>query len=123
MGVLAESVRKYNAEPMIPCWGFGARFNGTPYHIFQCGSSSQNNGSRALLHAYHAAFQTALEFGYETRYDEVIQAAAHHSKKQLVRTMNDYYALYGLMTCLFSHLLLNNRIPRSRATAWRTLSC
>jgi len=85
MGVLAESVKKYNASPQVPLWGFGAQFHNAPCHIFQCGASSQNNGSRELLRAYHAAFQTALEFGYETQYDKVIQAAAHYSKKQMVR--------------------------------------
>lgn len=94
MGVLAESLRKYNSEPQIPLWGFGAQFNGTPYHIFQCGSSSVNNGSRELLNAYKSTFHTAMEFGYETRYNEVIQAAAHHSKKCLVRKITYLYASY-----------------------------
>ena len=85
MGVMAESIRKYNSKPQIPLWGFGAQFHNTPYHIFQCGSSSLNHGSRELLNAYKSTFQTALEFGYEARYHEVIQAAAHYSKKQLVR--------------------------------------
>lgn len=84
MGVMAESIRKYNNDPQIPLWGFGAQFHNTPYHIFQCGSSSLNHGSRELLNAYKSTFQTALEFGYETRYNEVIQASARHSKKQLV---------------------------------------
>ena len=85
MGVMAESIRKYNSKPQIPLWGFGAQFHNTPCHIFQCGSSSLNHGSRELLNAYKSTFQTALEFGYEARYHEVLQAAAHYSKKQLVR--------------------------------------
>jgi hypothetical protein len=84
LGVVAESVRGYNAEPEIALWGFGALFHDAPCHIFQCGPTPRVNGARGLLQAYTMAFETRLEFGYETRYDDVIQAAAHYSKKQLV---------------------------------------
>lgn len=87
MGVMAESVKRYNASPQIPLWGFGAQFHNEPCPIFQCGASRLNNGSRELLHAYQAAFHTTIEFGYETQYDKVIQAAAHHSQKQMVRSI------------------------------------
>lgn len=114
MSVMSESVRKYNQSPQIPLWGFGAQFHDKPYHIFQCGSSSQNNGARGLLHAYHATFQTALEFGHETRYDEVIQAAAHHSKKQSVRTIMKWFICsiryVPANSCLCFRMLLGSGI-------------
>jgi hypothetical protein len=100
MGVMAESIRKYNNDPQIPLWGFGAQFHNTPYHIFQCGSSSLNHGSRELLNAYKSTFQTALEFGYETRYNEVIQASARHSKKQLDAAQTNNGLAYTVLLIL-----------------------
>jgi hypothetical protein len=87
MAVAAESISKYNSSQQYPMWGFGAMFGNIPYHIFQCGPSARSNGTRGLLNSYKVAFQTGLEFGHEARYDNVIQAAAHYSKKQLVRTV------------------------------------
>jgi hypothetical protein len=87
MAVAAESISKHNSSQQYPMWGFGAMFGNVPYHIFQCGPTPRSIGTRGLLNSYKVALQTGLEFGHESKYDNVIQAAAHYSKKQLVRTM------------------------------------
>jgi hypothetical protein len=87
IAVAAESISKHNSSQQYPMWGFGAMFGNEPYHIFQCGPTARSNGTRGLLNSYKLAFQTGLEFGHEARYDNVIQAAANYSKKQLVRTV------------------------------------
>lgn len=124
MGVVAESIGKYNTELSIPCWGFGARFHDAPCHIFQCGSSSEiQGGARGLLQAYHGAFQTSLEFGYECVYDKVIQAAAHYSKKQLVSMLSwpiwwTSRSAFSIVSCL---LLLQDAAQQSNRLSYTVL--
>ena len=123
MGVIAESISSYNSSRQYPMWGFGAMFGNKPYHIFQCGPTACSDGTRGLLNSYRDTFQTGLEFGHERKYDDVIQAAAHFSKKQLVRNVCIIVVAHHYGCHFLIIITTPTRTWHSNAIDWRIPCC
>jgi len=75
-GILAD----YDTDKKFPVWGFGAKYSGRVYHLFQCGQSAEVDGIRGVLDAYHKTFQSGLVMSSPTVITEVIQTAAAFAK-------------------------------------------
>merc|ERR550539_2068386 len=71
-GILAD----FDTDKKFPVWGFGAKYSGQVYHLFQCGQSAEVDGIRGVLDAYHKTFQSGLVMSSPTVITEVIQTAA-----------------------------------------------
>ena len=65
----------------IPVWGFGAKYDGTVRHIFQCGSKPTVNGIGGVLDAYQSVFQSDFIMAGPTNFAHVAQAAASKAKR------------------------------------------
>mmetsp|Transcript_15894 Transcript_15894/g.20170 ORF Transcript_15894/g.20170 Transcript_15894/m.20170 type:complete len:612 (-) Transcript_15894:99-1934(-) len=75
-GILAD----YDTDKKFPVWGFGAKYSGQVYHLFQCGPSAEVEGIKGVLDAYHKTFQSGLVMSSPTVITEVIQTAAAFAK-------------------------------------------
>jgi len=71
-GILAD----YDTDKKFPVWGFGAKYSGQVYHLFQCGPVTEVDGIKGILDAYHKTFQSGLVMSSPTVVTEVIQTAA-----------------------------------------------
>lgn len=76
-GVLAN----YDTDKNFPVWGFGAKFNGQLYNLFQCGATAEAHGIPGVLKAYHDVFKTGLVMSGPTVITQVIDAAAAFARK------------------------------------------
>jgi Copine len=65
----------------IPVWGFGAKYDGTVRHIFQCGSTPTVDGVSGVLDAYQSVFESDFIMSGPTIYTQVLQAAASKAKR------------------------------------------
>jgi len=75
-GILAD----YDTDKQFPVWGFGAKYSGQVYHLFQCGQSAEVEGVRGVLDAYHATFKSGLVMSSPTVITEVVSTAAAFAK-------------------------------------------
>merc|ERR1712165_328948 len=71
-GILAD----YDTDKKFPVWGFGAKYGGQVYHLFQCGPTAEVEGIRGILDAYHKTFSSGLIMSSPTVITEVINTAA-----------------------------------------------
>jgi len=76
-GILAN----YDTDKQFPVWGFGAKYNGQLYHLFQCGATSEVNGVSGILDAYHNTFKSGLVMSSPTDITQVITSGADFAKK------------------------------------------
>jgi len=76
-GVLAN----YDTDKQFPVWGFGAKYNGQLYHLFQCGATAEVEGVSGILDAYHNTFKSGLVMSSPTDITQVISAGAALAKK------------------------------------------
>ena len=65
----------------IPVWGFGAKYDGTVRHIFQCGPTPTVDGVGGVLDAYQSVFQSDFIMSGPTIFTQVLQAAASKAKR------------------------------------------
>merc|ERR1712038_1217587 len=75
-GILAD----YDSDKKFPVWGFGAKYSGQVYHLFQCGPVAEVDGIPGVLDAYHKTFQSGLIMSSPTVITEVITTAAAFAK-------------------------------------------
>merc|ERR1712038_1694052 len=71
-GILAD----FDSDKKFPVWGFGAKYSGQVYHLFQCGPDAEVDGIPGVLDAYHNTFQSGLVMSSPTVITEVITTAA-----------------------------------------------
>merc|ERR1739844_319447 len=71
-GILAD----YDTDKKFPVWGFGAKYSGQVYHLFQCGPTAEVEGIKGVLDAYHKTFSSGLIMSSPTVITEVINTAA-----------------------------------------------
>lgn len=71
-GLLAD----YDTDKKFPVWGFGAKYSGQVYHLFQCGPTAEVEGIKGVLDAYHKTFSSGLIMSSPTVITEVINTAA-----------------------------------------------
>lgn len=100
--VLGETLKDYNPVHEYPVWGFGGSFYGRTHSIFQCGLAPKARGLSGVLQAYETAFATGMALGKACSMDQILQAAAHHSQKQLdnVTTQRGGLLSYTVLTVL-----------------------
>jgi len=75
-GILAD----FDSDKKFPVWGFGAKYSGQVYHLFQCGPVAEVDGIPGVLDAYHKTFQSGLIMSSPTVITEVITTAAAFAK-------------------------------------------
>jgi hypothetical protein len=75
-GILAD----YDTDKKFPVWGFGAKYSGQVYHLFQCGPTAEVEGIPGVIDAYHKTFQSGLIMSSPTVVTEVISTAAAFAK-------------------------------------------
>jgi len=82
--------------------GFGAKYSGQVYHLFQCGQSAEVDGVRGVLDAYHKTFQSGLVMSKPTVITEVIQTAAAFARsgqqKATTEGRQNYYTTLLILT-------------------------
>jgi len=66
----------YDSDKKFPVWGFGAKYSGQVYHLFQCGPASEVEGIQGVLEAYHQTFKSGLVMSSPTVITEVLTTAA-----------------------------------------------
>lgn len=66
----------FDTDKMFPVWGFGAKYSGQVYHLFQCGPAAEVSGIKGVLDAYHQTFKSGLVMSSPTVITEVLQTAA-----------------------------------------------
>jgi hypothetical protein len=74
---------KYDSDKHFPVWGFGAKYDGTVQHCFQCGDADQHEGVSGVLNAYHSVFKSGLILSSPTVFDQVIRTAGSHATQAL----------------------------------------
>jgi len=75
-GILAD----FDTDKMFPVWGFGAKYSGQVYHLFQCGPTAEVEGIQGVIDAYHQTFRSGLIMSSPTVITEVISTAAAFAK-------------------------------------------
>ena len=78
---VGDALASYSQSKQFPVYGFGAKFDGTVRHIFQCGSSKEVKGVNGILEAYRSVFKSEITMSGPTVLDQVIQAAAMRTHK------------------------------------------
>merc|ERR1712038_1637857 len=66
----------YDSDKKFPVWGFGAKYSGQVYHLFQCGAAAEVEGIQGVLDAYHQTFKSGLVMSSPTVITEVLTTAA-----------------------------------------------
>jgi len=95
-GILAD----YDTDKKFPVWGFGAKYSGKVYHLFQCGQSAEVEGIRGVLDAYHRTFQSGLVMSSPTVITEVIQTAAAFAKSGQQQAYQEGKQMYTTLLIL-----------------------
>lgn len=95
-GLLAD----YDSDSKMPVWGFGAKFGGELYQLFQCGKESEVEGISGVLDAYHSTFESGLVMSGPTDVTEVIGTAAAFAKSALSYAMEDGKQKYTILLIL-----------------------
>lgn len=70
-GILAD----FDTDKKFPVWGFGAKYSGQVYHLFQCGPDAEVEGVGGIIDAYHKTFASGLVMSSPTVITEVISTA------------------------------------------------
>jgi len=78
---IGNVLANYDTDNQFPVWGFGAKYNGQVYHVFQCGNTAEVHGVNGILEAYHQTFQSGLVMSSPTDITNVIGSAGAFAKK------------------------------------------
>jgi len=95
-GVLAQ----YDSDKKFPVWGFGAKYNGSIYHLFQCGSVAEVDGIPGVLNAYHQTFKSGLVMSGPTVFTEVINTAAAFAQSGHDKALKEGKQNYSILLIL-----------------------
>ncbi len=113
-GILAD----YDSDKKFPVWGFGAKYSGQVYHLFQCGPEAEVNGIKGILDAYHATFKSGLVMSSPTVITEVIQTAAAFAKSGQQEAQSRGKLKYTTLL-----ILTDGAVSDVRATAQSLADC
>merc|ERR1712038_1925243 len=80
ISAIGSVLADYDTDKMFPVWGFGAKYSGQVYHLFQCGPNAEVDGIKGILDAYHKTFRSGLVMSSPTVITEVLQTAAAFAK-------------------------------------------
>jgi uncharacterized protein YegL len=108
VGILSH----YDSDQMFPVFGFGAKYDGTVRHCFQCGGQEEVHGVAGVLEAYHQVFKSGLIMSGPTVFTEVIEtAAARANSAQFAAGRN------GLQAYTILLILTDGAVSDAQATA------
>jgi len=79
---IGRILSSYDTDQRYPVWGFGAKYNGSVYQCFQCGTSAEHVGIAGVIAAYRKTFQSGLIMSGPTVITEVIRSAAAVATRQ-----------------------------------------
>jgi hypothetical protein len=113
-GILAD----YDSDKKFPVWGFGAKYSGQVYHLFQCGQTAEVEGVRGVLDAYHKTFQSGLVMSSPTVITEVIQTAAAFATSAQQQATQEGKQKYSTLL-----ILTDGAVSDVRATAQCLAAC
>merc|ERR1712038_618326 len=80
ISAIGSVLADYDTDKMFPVWGFGAKYSGQVYHLFQCGPNAEVEGIQGVLDAYHQTFRSGLVMSSPTVITEVLHTAAAFAK-------------------------------------------
>ena len=100
ISAIGGTLANYDSDRKFPVWGFGAKFNGQIYHLFQCGKDSEASGISGVLDAYHQTFSSGLVMSGPTDITEVISTAAAFAKSAHESAMNSGRQKYTILLIL-----------------------
>lgn len=95
-GVLAD----FDTDKKFPVWGFGAKYSGNVYHLFQCGPTKEVNGVAGILEAYHQTFKSGLVMSSPTVVTQVIETAASFARKGQQEAQREGKIKYSILLIL-----------------------
>lgn len=90
----------YDSDQMFPVLGFGAKYDGTVRHCFQCGPSQEVHGVQGVLEAYQQVFSSGLVMSKPTVFNEVIQTAAARASSALEEAKSNNSQSYTILLIL-----------------------
>ncbi len=102
--------------PYSSVWGFGAKYDGTVRHIFQCGHAPEAYGIDGVLDAYRSVFESDLIMSGPTVIDLVIKKAASRSRRfhvEASQTSKKYCILLVLTDGMMSDLACTKNLVRA----------
>jgi len=119
-GVLAN----YDTDRKFPVWGFGAKYNGQVYHLFQCGPTAEVDGIPGVIEAYHKTFQTGLVMSSPTVVTQVIDTAAAFARNGQEEAKREGKLKYSILLILTDGAVsdMNATIASIRAASDAPLS-
>jgi Copine len=97
---IGKALCQYSESQEYVVWGFGAKYNGSVRHIFQCGPTPTVIGVDGVLSAYKAVFQSPLIMSGPTNFVPTIQAAAVRAKRnhEVMREKQKRYTVLLIIT-------------------------
>ena len=79
---LLNVLGKFDADKHYAVWGFGAKYDGVLYKVFQCGENRLVSGISGVLETYRAQFRTGITMAdTPTAFASVLRTGVAHSKK------------------------------------------
>jgi hypothetical protein len=108
VGILA----KYDSDKMFPVVGFGAKYDGTVRHCFQCGDTEEVRGVAGVLEAYHQTFKSGLIMSSPTVFTEVIESAAARALSSQEKAKQKGQQAYTILL-----IVTDGAVSDSQATA------
>jgi len=119
-GVLAN----YDTDRKFPVWGFGAKYSGKVYHLFQCGATAEVDGVPGIIEAYQKTFQTGLIMSSPTVITQVVDTAAAFARKGQEEAKREGKLKYSILLILTDGAVsdMNATIASIRAASDAPLS-
>ena len=103
---------KYDSDKMFPVVGFGAKYDGTVRHCFQCGGTEEVHGVAGVLEAYHQTFKSGLIMSSPTVFTEVIESAAARALSSQEKAKQKGQQAYTILL-----IVTDGAVSDSQATA------
>ena len=94
---LGKAIDAYSQSREYYVWGFGAKFEGTVRHLFQCGPEPKVSGVDGILMAYKSVFQSDLIMSGPTILLQVLQAAGVQAHQQHVTMSSESLSYHVLL--------------------------
>lgn len=80
MIALLNVLGRFNSDNHFALWGFGAKYNGEVYNVFQCGTKRLVKGIDGILQAYRDQFRSGITMAKTpTVFTDVIRTARAHA--------------------------------------------
>lgn len=97
IGGILES---FDSDRKYPVVGFGAKYDGTVRHCFQCGSNEEVDGVQGIIDAYRETFASGLIMSSPTVVTDVIQMAASRAMRSQAEAFEEGKQKYSVLLIL-----------------------